>query len=105
MDEFVTRIISTLGVPGLSIYLAYRLLNTYSARLVEHAGRYVDATVRQAQATTELVAAVQAQGDGMKDVGMALRVLSSKIDDVSAWVKEIDTRTGGKPERKASAAA
>jgi hypothetical protein len=90
MDDFVLKIVTTLGVPGLSIYLLYRLMDRYAAKLVEHAGRFVDASIRQSAATTELVAAVRLASTDQRDVLLAVRSMSTELAALKGWVKEAE---------------
>ncbi len=92
MDELVIKIISTLGVPGLALFLLYKLVDKYGARLVEHAGRFVDASIRQAQATENLIAAVRESSNDQRDVLLAIRAMSREMSEVKGWVREIDGR-------------
>jgi hypothetical protein len=93
MDELVLKVITALGVPGLSIYLAYKLLDRYFAKLVEHFGLFVAATTKQAAATTELVAAVRESGDGQNAVLLAVRSMSAELAALKGWVKEKEEPT------------
>jgi len=88
MNDFILKIVTTLGVPGLSIFLLYRLLDRYAAKLVEHAGRFVDASVRQSAATADLVAAVRLNSTDQRDVLLAVRSMSTELAALKGWVKE-----------------
>lgn len=102
MDDLFLKAVTTLGVPGLAIFLLYRLIDRYAARLVEHAGRFVDASIRQAAATSDLIVAIRESSNDQRDVLLAVRAMSREVTDVKGWVKELDTRL--EPRGKGAAA-
>ena len=72
-----------LGVAGLIIFVAWKLLDAW-------AGRFLEVQNKQATAMGELAAAVrEGQGEG-REMLLAVRVLASKVDEVKEWVRELD---------------
>ena len=92
MDDLVLHVVTTLGVPGLTIYLIYKLLDRYAGKLVEHAGNFVAASTKQAEATTALIATVQDAGGKQHDVLLAVRAMSSELSSMKGWLQEVDAK-------------
>lgn len=88
MDDLVIRLISSLGVPGLITFCAYRLLDRWFAQ-------FLAVHDKQAMAITDLAAAVKASQGGQQDVIMAVRVLSGKVEESVGWMKEISEHIKG----------
>lgn len=86
--SIVLKIIQGLGVPGLVTYVIYRLLDKYL-------GRFLSATEMQANAIQELAAAVKESASDQREVVMAVRVLTSKVEESMGWMKEIGQQIGG----------
>lgn len=102
VDDLLVHVLTNLGVPGLALFLCYRLADKWASKTVEHFGRYVDASIRQQEATTQLVAAVRESSNDQRDVLLAVRSMSTEISAVKGWVKELDSRL---PEARKGIAA
>ncbi|HEX4311905.1 MAG TPA: hypothetical protein VHZ25_17880 [Acidobacteriaceae bacterium] len=82
MDELVLRLIQVLGVPGLAIWCAYKLLDKWAAQFLE-------VHRQQANAIQGLAESVKVNQDGQKEVLMAVRVLAAKVEESVGWMKEL----------------
>jgi len=79
------KVIENLGSTGLILWVIWRLADRW-------AGRFLDASMKQAEAMGELAAAVkEGQGDARETV-LAVRVLAVKIDDMKRSVDHFTDR-------------
>lgn len=92
IDDFVLKIITSFGVPGLALYLAYRLMDKYMGKVLSHFTEFVAQQTMLAQATKDVADVVKAQRDGDRDMVIAMGVLTRKVDEVVGWVREMDER-------------
>lgn len=93
MEELVIHVVTSLGVPGLSIYLLYKLLDRYLSELVIHAGRFVEASIRQSASTADLVAAMRESSTDQREVLLAVRSMSTELTALKGWVRQIEEPT------------
>jgi hypothetical protein len=96
MDDLVIKILQTLGVPGLTIWLIYKLLDRYVGQFLGHMTKFVEVNAQQAAAVTAIVASVQEAQSLQKDVGMALRAMSAQLGELIGRVKELEAQGSGK---------
>lgn len=88
MDELVLRLIQILGVPGLAIWCAYKLLDKWAAQFLE-------VHRQQANAISGLADSVKTNQEGQKEVLIAVRVLAAKVEESVGWMKEINENVKG----------
>ena len=97
MDEFIIKAINVLGVPGLITFCAYKLLSKWAAAFLE---------VHRAQATaiTQLATSVRESSEGQRDVIMAVRVLTAKVEENTGYMKELCATCPGRAAAREGAA-
>jgi len=80
------KVIENLGSTGLILFVIWKLADRW-------AGRFLEASVKQAGAMADLATAVkEGQGDSRETL-LAIRVLATKIDDMKRAVDHFgDTR-------------
>ena len=92
MDDFLIKLISQLGVPGLITFLAYKLLDRWVAKFLELGGSYLEVNRTQATAFAEMAASIRESRDEQKDVILAVRVLTAKFEETTGWMREMSQR-------------
>ena len=79
------KVIENLGSTGLILFVIWKLADRW-------AGRFLEASVKQAGAMAELATAVkEGQGDSRETL-LAIRVLATKIDDMKRAVDHFGDR-------------
>ena len=92
MDEFLLKLIQSLGVPGMTVFLLYKLLDRYFAKAMAEFAAFNQTSAKQAQSMESVATLSQGHREEQRDVAMALRVLSKQMETMSARVKEMDDR-------------
>ena len=92
MEDFVVKMVGQLGLPGLALYLAYKLADRYLGQFLGSMGEFVKVNAQQAQAIVDVATVVKESRDDQRDVVMTIRVMADKLDQVIKWVKEIDEK-------------
>jgi hypothetical protein len=81
------KVIENLGSTGLILWVIWKLADRW-------AGKFLEASVRQAEAMGELAAAVKDGAGDARETLLAMRVLAGKIDDMKRSVDHFSDERG-----------
>ncbi len=95
VDDFLVKVVLSLGVPGLTLFLSYKLIDKHAAKFIAEFAAFNKATAEQAQSMATVAALSQGHREEQREVAMALRVLSKQMEQMGARVKEIGEKVTG----------
>jgi hypothetical protein len=81
-SSLLVKILGEFGTTGLLVLVGWRLLDRW-------AGPFLAAQNKQATAIAEMASAVKDGKDDQREVLIAMRVLSAKVEETKGWVKDL----------------
>ena len=85
MNDYSTiaKLLENMGTTGLIIWTIWKLVDRW-------AGKFLDVQTKQATAMGDLAAAVRESTGEQKELLLAMRVQSTKLDEVKGWMRDLD---------------
>ncbi len=91
MNEYsgLVEIVKTLGISGLVIYVAWKVIDKWAGRFLEVQIQQATSMGAQATATSGLAAAMREGQGQQQELMLAVRVMATKLDETMGLAREI----------------
>jgi hypothetical protein len=86
----ITLLVEKLGTTGALLWVIWKLTNKW-------AEKFLDVQFKQATALSDLAGAVKENQGEQRELLLAVRVQSQKLEEMTGWIREMCEKGGCRP--------